>query len=193
MHVMSLDDANAKAGGIEVAKLRLKQTRDWCALHANALDPLGSLRAPEIDACTGDRRELGFTYVEDGEYQEMVDCIASRRAELLQHLVSQGQMRPIDSIKGRLLLYFPKLSQAFGLTEHMSGGFFDGADAPPCDTWVWYKVRSRPMASFLLSWVPQPFLLSVDEAITAEPTDCIYWADISGISLADILGQEPEE
>jgi hypothetical protein len=58
-----------------------------------------------------------------------------------------------------------------GAAEASSRGFFDAEDAPPWDTWFWFKENT------IFCWVPESLISRAQAGIDANPVDCIRWAD----------------
>jgi len=74
----------------------------------------------------------------------------------------------------------PSYSVCDGASEHASEGFFDVDDTPPWDTWLlchpMHVAAKEDSKLVLFSWVPTRLVTLVDEAIRANPVDCIQWA-----------------
>jgi hypothetical protein len=112
-------------------------------------------------------------------------------------LASSGWRKCLPA--GRLLLFDPIASLSGGGTEAASEGFFDDANIPPWDTWVYYLkddtvAGDALFSTVLLSWVPDPFVRVADKGIRANPEGCLSWARdvLTGFTRAlkewDLLG-----
>jgi hypothetical protein len=100
----------------------------------------------------------------------LVEKLAEKRASFLRDL-NASPTEPSDLAGGRLLIYELEFSVHDGASEYMSKGYFDEQDAPPWDTWICY---AGPQ---LISWVPPSLLGLVQAGISANPVDCIRFAE----------------
>lgn len=178
---------------IEAFQRTLAETIAWCAPRATSLEPESSLRSlplhsqPSMESRSIDERKRA------------VADIATTRAMLLRDAGIYPQQPAADLAGGRLLLYAPDETLSDGAAYVSSGGFFDGDNVPPWDTWVAYikdtatdpqhghpwflgayqdyqKITHEPMQlTYVVCWVP-PSLLEVAEAgIDVNPEECIVW------------------
>jgi len=166
-------------------------------LRSSALMP--AHRKPGMD----DRGNVEFEWGTAAENQAVVRDLALRRAELLRAENANVRVESLLSIheQGRLLLADPQQSDVCGLSVAESDGFIDADDVPPWDTWVWfgsepmtpdpeqlrrtqesyrtlYRSEWRPptSVSYVLCWVPAPFLELVEQGILVNPVECLFWA-----------------
>ena len=64
---------------------------------------------------------------------------------------------------------------------------------PPWDTWISYidlGTDPKAAAGYLLSWVPSPFVESVQEAISHNAYDALFWLRGSHLLMEDVLHDE---
>ncbi len=61
------------------------------------------------------------------------------------------------------------LTLSDGASEMASGGYLDGNDIPPWDTWL------TEVDHALIAWVPTWARDALDAALAANPVDCIGW------------------
>lgn len=177
-------------------RLRFISTVLWCQLHTDVRDPKNSLRTPELRPGNW----LGEDYLWGEGAPVTVEALAKKRSELLRRKGSV-EVRE-EQVSGRLLLANPTESDICGLSGPQSQGYIDEVDIPPWDTWVhfsheepttpdpeavrktrkiyraqWKRSWDPPRAvSYLLCWVPTPFIPHVNEGIAVNPVDCLFWA-----------------
>jgi hypothetical protein len=123
--------------------------------------------------------ELGidnFVQVKRDSYRHASESIKQKRSEILRDATTE----PIDPAEaqalGRLLLYEAMETVSDGAAQASSHGFFDIEDAPPWDTWFWYKDGT------IFCWVPDSLVSDAQAGIDANPVDCIHWAKWSALS-----------
>jgi hypothetical protein len=148
--------------------VRLSEAARWCALRLDLDVASKALRSAELaPPC-------------DGEWDAIVASVCERRARLL----NAQSPRPLLPPAGNLLIFDPGQSLSDGAAMVESSGFFDADNTPPWDTWVAY-VREEPrrsnswsrLDSYLLCWIPSPFVSLVDRAIDVNPEGCLLWGD----------------
>jgi hypothetical protein len=103
----------------------------------------------------------------------LVENVVSFRADLVKDI------KPITSLEGRLLVYFPDLNLSDGAAEQASGGFFDADNAPPWDTWLSFvddgEGSGLDTRFYLIAWVPAAFVELAQAGIDVNPEQCIEW------------------
>jgi hypothetical protein len=141
-------------------------------LRSPMLDPSSILVVPSLN-------ELGidaFVKVKRDSYRRASESIRQKRSEILRDATT-GPVDPVGAqALGRLLLYEAMETVSDGAAEASSHGFFDMEDAPPWDTWFWYKDGT------IFCWVPDSLVSAVQAGIDANPVDCIHWASWSALS-----------
>ena len=141
-------------------------------LRSSILDPRSILAVPTLN-------ELGidnFVRVKRDSYRQASESIKQKRSELLRDATTESTDPTEAQALGRLLLYEAMETVSDGAAEASSHGFFDTEDAPPWDTWFWYK------DSTILCWVPDSLVSDAQAGIDANPVDCIRWASWSALS-----------
>jgi hypothetical protein len=174
----------------------LAETIAWCSTRADPANPRESLRDPWL-------RPPQLSGFEGNDARRAaVTELVRRRAKHLYHPYG-GFRFPLDApatdlAGGRLLIYFPDENLFDGAAELSSKGFFDVANEPAWDTWVWFCSRdgadwqpapvggwSYPLGDskgagydgFLVAWIPPAFLELVGWGIRVNPEACIVWAE----------------
>ena len=141
-------------------------------LRSSMLDPSSILSVPSLN-------ELGidaFVKVKRDSYRRASESIQQKRSEILRDATTES-IDPVEAqALGRLLLYEAMETVSDGAAEASSHGFFDMEDAPPWDTWFWYK------ESTIFCWVPDSLVSDAQAGIDANPVDCIRWANWSALS-----------
>jgi hypothetical protein len=167
----------------------LAETIAWCNSRIDPRNPIGSLRSPFL--CPEVFAD-GAVYFEPSSVPRLV---AERRLALRTAIP-----RPYDRERGcgygRLLICAPAYSNANGLAEEASRGFFDYNDIPPWDTWVgcvqglpgagggdfgssatWLPCIGCHPRELLVSWVHPAFLPLADAGLSTECIGMLTWAD----------------
>jgi hypothetical protein len=148
---------------------RLAEAMAWVAARLSLEDLETSLRSRELLPWLFERERAG-----------MVQDVARRRVANLGARVTPVSSRH-DLRGGRLLAYMPELSLSDGAAEAASRGFFDQDNAPPWDTWVALgqepDARSVNYRSYLVSWVPDVLVPTVQRGISVNPEQCITWLE----------------
>jgi len=158
----------------------LGETATWFSHHklraedlrSSILDPSSILAVPSIN-------ELGiddFVKVKRDSYRRASESIKEKRSEILRDATTESIEPAEAQALGRLLLYEAMETVSDGAAEASSHGFFDMEDAPPWDTWFWYK------ESTIFCWVPDSLVSDAQAGIDANPVDCIHWANWSALS-----------
>jgi len=109
----------------------------------------------------------------------VVGELCSRRSEALRQETAPLTSPAHDLQGGRLLLFAPQATVWDGASASVSKGFFDVADAPPWDTWVWVVTGEEGTAfysPYLIAWVPPIFLELADAGIRVSPVNNVAWA-----------------
>jgi hypothetical protein len=104
-------------------------------------------------------------------YSTAVNTLRQRRADYVKSVRPERLDVAKAQALGRLLLYNPLETVNDEAAVPVSRGFFDGEDAPPWDTWFWYSNKT------VFSWVPNSRVADAHAGISANPVDCIRWAD----------------
>ncbi|HXS02493.1 MAG TPA: hypothetical protein VN724_18115 [Pyrinomonadaceae bacterium] len=166
---------------IDYLRQGLVETMTWCELTPIG-PPATRFRSSELKP-------------EDGLYPAhhgflLVETVCRRRAELLNEQNAQLVYEPAKG--GRLLVFYPDLTLFDGAAELSSDGYFNSNNDPPWDTWVYFG-KDLPSSEpedhcrhFLLSWVPNSYLSTVQDGIDVNPEGCIEW-------LSDAAGRVPAE
>ena len=158
----------------------LGETAAWFSSHqhraedlrSSILDPSSILTVPALT-------ELGidnFVKVKRESYQQASESIKQKRSEILRDATTEPINPAEVQALGRLLLYEAMETVSDGAAEASSHGFFDMEDAPPWDTWFWYKDGT------IFCWVPESLVSDAQAGIDANPVDCIHWAKWSALS-----------
>ena len=116
----------------------------------------------------------------DVDQRAMVEHVCERRANALSSAGLEAvQPRP----DGRVLMFLPQMSLGNGASQNATGGFFDGDNAPPWDTWLVYlpAFEDGPNGHRLdvvLSWIPRELVELVDRGVRVDQDEeCLYWFD----------------
>ncbi len=92
---------------------------------------------------------------------------------------------------GRLLVYFPDENLCDGVSEVVSGGFFDVNNCPPAATRVSYFADDRAVGpcrtarKYVLCYVPAPLVPAATEGIEVNAESCIAWLEDSAVILRE--------
>jgi len=178
---LGLSHAEASDGPqppVEVIRA-LGEAAAWCALHPLGTDKLrSSLLDPRTSLSVPTLNELGidaFVKAKRESYKQAVASIQRKRSEWLR----EAEARPLELTEtqrlGRLLLYEAMETVSDGAAEASSRSFYDVEDAPPWDTWFWYKDDT------IFCWVPDALVSDAQAGIDANPVDCIHWANWSAL------------
>lgn len=87
---------------------------------------------------------------------------------LRESMVGNLQLSQLN-IEGRLLGFYPRETIFDGVSAEETGGFIDGTNTPPWDTWICM------VDELLISWVPPQMVEDVDLAIICNAEECIQW------------------
>lgn len=158
----------------------ISETLEWCAARFSMFDLAGSLRSAELRPgrdiinCTGQPEILNST----------VWAVIRQRSALL---AAQGHgfasaKRSHHLAGGNLLVACPQGSLSHGLSVGLTGGFIDGDEIPPWDTWIYFS-NNR-----IVSWVPHNLISAVSSAIECNAEGCISWLCDSEPELAKVAG-----
>jgi hypothetical protein len=113
------------------------------------------------------------------QWQENVKQLATKRASFLQ-VRAFAFSQPVQfQLGGRLLAFDPQNSLDDGLAGEVTQGFFDDCNIPAWDTWISYVIEDEapcPFNAYLLSWVPEALVESVEAGIHVNMEECICWA-----------------
>jgi hypothetical protein len=184
---------------------RLAEASAWCSSRASPDEPAASLRsdalrAPSIYATPahvalwGQYRRQDFSSrtwhiqwdekkeaarpIIDAERTAIVESLASRRSDLLGLNASAPESLIRGQAGGRVLAYFPDDNDASGASDGVTNGYFSFHDEPPWDTWLVYidEAVMGSRISYLLSWVPDIFVATVERGIDVNATRSLVWA-----------------
>jgi hypothetical protein len=145
---------------------RLQQAIAWCHDRVQ-MDSLATcLRSPSIEP------SHFCDYSRDDEA-----CVVTFARYLQLGRPSEFADRMPDLRGGRLLAYFPDADLSDGAAEQASGGFFDGANLPPWDTWISYFEDPVDLCygNYLVCYVPRLAIPAAQIGITVNPEECIAW------------------
>ena len=156
---------------------RLRETIRWCTARHPIRDPQRDLRTPDLKPVVGDWPSFE-------ELDAALSVLAKKRRERIDpNAKAEGD-------RGRVLVCEYNASITSGESEDETSGFFDVADRPPWDTWMFCVQRTAAASGpgqepvdLLISWVPSSPVAAVETGIRVNPYDCIYWA--SEIDLAE--------
>jgi len=168
----------------------------WASTWADAREPVRSLRSASL-----------APYIFNESRHETVHDVALRRHLQLE---AQGRVRRIggrtddlvdaSSIAlghvramleaGRLLVWERDSTVDDGVGQTVTSGYLDESDMPPWDTWVAYVDSEVGRCGYLVSWVPEPFVAPVAQAIKENAYAALYWLRESKLLLAQILRSE---
>ncbi|HXI21541.1 MAG TPA: hypothetical protein VNH46_10670, partial [Gemmatimonadales bacterium] len=138
------------SGSLQPFRERLAETVSWCGRRAGAGSLGEILRTPALAPPPA------------SPWPETVHVVAEQR--LLQ--LGRSWKRSLDPLGGgHLLVYFP--GGRSGAAQQASGGYCDGRDTPPWDTWVAFVEETG--RSYLVAWVPPAGIAPVGAAIEAAP------------------------
>jgi hypothetical protein len=96
-----------------------------------------------------------------------VQCVIDRRCTYLG--LDRDANISVDLAGGRLLAFYPQVTIFDGWAAIESNGFFDPANVPPWDTWIFF------IDDFLISFVPQRFINNVESGLITNAEECILW------------------
>jgi hypothetical protein len=161
---------------------RVAETVAWCIKHADTNDPCGSLRSPMLHP------PLFHAGREDAIYEVGTTRGSRLRAQKLNDTYTTLP----DLAGGRLLAYFPDEEMRDGAAEASSGGFFDGYNTPPWDTWVaYFEDRNlgalRFERNYLVAFVPSALINDAQLGIDDDPMESIAWLSNTKTRLAELL------
>ena len=159
----------------------MAQAIAWCAPHVDVDRPRDCLRCSDF-------RPGVF----DMDRATTVNALLQRRQDCVS-LELAPAATPGDLLNGRLLVYFPDEDLADGAAEEATAGFFDSNNTPPWDTWVGLfrdPHKGVSSAEYLVSWVPEPFVLLASRGIDVNPEGCIVWLSHSETTVAEVLRQQ---
>lgn len=162
-------------------KENLTQTIWWCSQKSDITNPYECLRTEEL------RPEI------------FEESRASAVQTVIYRRLTQGEpvirnLKPSKNLAGgKLIVYFPNMNLACGVSQDITEGFFDHNNVPPWDTWISYFNDSSKHineASYLVSWIPPVFIDSVDKAINAIPEECVLWLEDSDTKISKKLSKK---
>ena len=111
-----------------------------------------------------------------GSYAECVrDVVVNRHVAL-----RWAKFRSDHLAGGRVLVYAPDEELADGAAYAETGGYLDGNNCPPWDTWIaltQFTDGAKGRAAHLFSWVPPIFESIVERGIRVNPEKCIQWLE----------------
>jgi hypothetical protein len=153
----------------DVLYTRLAETIAW----TNAIIKRDDFR-PEMRY-----HDLQPRLLHDGR-DDVICEVGSRRLRALQIEIGTTLVQKCpDLLGGRLMVYFPDGDLSDGAAEQETGGFFDGYNVPPWETWVGYFEESSGSRgsydSYLLAYVPSALVNLADSGMLVNPEECILW------------------
>ncbi len=123
-------------------------------------------------------------HLDDEKRKKAVDQAFARRRTVLETAPSRDGYKNYseivkrdDSLRNRLVAYFPDQSIEDGAAEMESRGFFDKNDEPGWDTWVDFVMKPE-FNSFLIAWVPPDMINNVEEGIKANIIGAVEWVKL---------------
>lgn len=138
----------------------LAATKAWCATVTDTSDPSERFRSPELRPS-----------IDIGEHTDSLDLVRTA----VQHVIDQrfnhlAADRGAGNLSGgRLLAFYPQVTISDGFAAIESDGFFDPANVPPWDTWIYF------VDDFLISFVPQRFITNAECGLITNVEECIIW------------------
>lgn len=157
----------------------IAQAAAWCAPRADMADPRGCLRTPALMP--------PLLYADS--FFSVRTVVTARRYQMGQAFGWERAGR------GRLMVNFPDADLCDGAAELETGGWFDGFNAPPWDTWVGYFQDDHPADSsygtYLLAWVPPACEEMVGRGIHVNPEQCIAWLEDTDCAVRRVLEERP--
>ena len=177
-------------------RLVLLEAVAWALPRADTKNPTTGLRSAEL-----------APYRFCASRHDIVFDVASKRH---RHLVANGlvrhaggrwdQLLEVDALgltgvdaelaTGRLLVWERDNTIDDGAGEAETGGYLDGSDMPPWDTWVAYSDSSATRVGSLVSWVPPVFVDAIDRAIRVNAYGALYWLHESKLPIAEVCRSE---
>ena len=158
---------NAHRHSLDEFRRSLAATIAWCADVADASDLSRRFRSPQLRPP-----------IDIGEHTDSLDFIrnAVQRVIDLRFELRFTNLAPdraadfsADLCGGRLLAFYPQVTIFDGFAAIESDGFFDPANVPPWDTWIYF------IDDFLISFVPQRFLTNAECGLITNAEECIVW------------------
>jgi hypothetical protein len=145
----------------------------WCSMQ------LARKATPE--ALTFFGAEKGSELMLDGVHKTSFSFEAreTMRTAVVNGLVARRRhalVRNATAEVGRILIFELETSFYDGVAQAASGNYFDEADLPPCDTWLWYEERSAGNQGRLYSWVPEVFFDVVEAAVCSHMCEGYRWS-----------------
>jgi hypothetical protein len=150
----------------------------WCAPRVDLSEVRKCLRSADLAP-----RNLAL------DPWTVVRRLLSTRSSLLQ---KRSESSPPPN--GRLLVYFPEQNLFDGAAEQETNGFFDDDNQPPWDTWIGFfedEGRDPSLSTYLVAWIPSPFVSLAARGIDVNPEQCIAWLDQTKTALAMSLPEVP--
>ena len=130
----------------------------WCSMFAAVDDPKNSLRRLNIEL-----------HPMQSQYGQLISVQYERSWQLRNQGIPESLGRDLQ--QGRLLAYWPDSNVADGASKAETEGFFDDADCPPQDTWMWFE------EGLLICWIPSLFHKLVEDGIAVNPVEDIIWLE----------------
>ncbi len=154
----------------------LAEASAWCS------EAKGNMRTPALQPphlCWVSRFGRSRT---TPERQAIVNTLANARTRLLVERLKTPQTSARASAAGKLLVFYPDATLFDGAAQGECADIFDVENIPAWDTWVYFVeepsngLPDSSYGSYLLSWVPPPFVDRVDWGIRVNPEQCLCWA-----------------
>lgn len=122
--------------------------------------------------CLTDRGFLFKLFQESNATGKHVDSFA----EVINQVIKDRQGKIKQSCKGRvvagrILTFDPSATMYDGISEEVTGGFFDSDDLPPPEFWV--GMVGEKLAAF----IPSVFISRASEGVECCMGGCLEWAD----------------
>ncbi len=157
---------------------RIDKTIEWYYNNGGADQRTRSLRAtPTVNIS-----DIG--HLDDEKRKIAVDQVFAIRKTVLGPTSNREGywnyskvIKKDDSLRNRLVAYFPDQSIEDGAAEMESRGFFDKNDEPGWDTWVDFVMKPE-FNSFLIAWVPPDMINNVEEGIKANIIGAVEWVKL---------------
>jgi hypothetical protein len=88
--------------------------------------------------------------------------------------VLSGNLKRKEPCQGRILVIEYGQNIPDGAAEAETGGFFDGWDLPPIDTWF-YNDFNPATGGILFAWIPERFIGLANAAIEIQFLGILHW------------------
>jgi hypothetical protein len=141
----------------------LRETVAWSTPRIDADNPRWCLRSEQLRPPSDDWEDNNPGLFNQPEYIQYVTATRSRL------LADQHFDVLVNNPAGQLLVVDYNITNHNEATEDESNGFFDWADNPPWDLWV-FELDDK-----LVCWIPAIFVDVVIRSMQVECMDMLHW------------------